>query len=144
MANFTAVKKSPTCKQEYEPALFFASPAMMWSDTLKRRRKEFPATACCGSPTRKSRRKKYKTDISRDNGRQLLGDLGFEDVRMVAIDDDWSARRFHRVEFVKSMQRGKSLAISKTGRERVKKNRGIYENDLFVHLFNFCSERPGG
>lgn len=35
--------------------------------------------------------KKHKSDISRDKGWQVLGDLGYEGVRMVAIDDDWSA-----------------------------------------------------
>jgi aryl carrier-like protein len=28
--------------------------------------------------------------------------LGFDSVRMVAIDEDWSALRFRRVEFIKS------------------------------------------
>src|SRR5688572_17787760 len=43
--------------------------------------------------------KKYKADFNRDNGWKRLGELGFEPVRMVAIDDDWSALRFRRVAF---------------------------------------------
>jgi len=31
-----------------------------------------------------------------------IRDAGFDSVRAVAIDDDWSALRFRRVEFVKS------------------------------------------
>lgn len=38
--------------------------------------------------------KKYKADISRDEGWQPLKDLGCEGVRLIAIDDDWSAMRF--------------------------------------------------
>jgi hypothetical protein len=49
--------------------------------------------------------KKYKSQINRDNGWAVMGKAGFEPVRMVAIDDDWSAVRFRRVEFIKAMTR---------------------------------------
>ena len=45
--------------------------------------------------------KKYKSDINRDNGWQVLEQAGFETVRLVAIDADWSALRFRRTNFVK-------------------------------------------
>lgn len=38
--------------------------------------------------------KKYKCDFNRDNGWMLLQSMGFGGVRMVAIDEDWSALRF--------------------------------------------------
>lgn len=38
-------------------------------------------------PKKSSR--KYKSDISRDDGWQVLGDLGYEGVRKVAIDEDY-------------------------------------------------------
>ena len=38
--------------------------------------------------------KRYKTDISRDHGWSPLLDRGWEGVRQVAIDEDWSALRF--------------------------------------------------
>jgi hypothetical protein len=47
--------------------------------------------------------KKYKSDINRDNGWQALEQAGFETVRLVAIDADWSALRFRRTNFVKAM-----------------------------------------
>ena len=53
--------------------------------------------------------KNYKCEFNRDNGWKILGELGFEPVRMVAIDDDWSALRFRRVEFIKTMTRKKKL-----------------------------------
>jgi hypothetical protein len=46
--------------------------------------------------------KKYKCDFNRDNGWDKLQALGWETVRAVAIDEDWSALRFRRSEFVKS------------------------------------------
>ena len=49
--------------------------------------------------------KKYTSQINRDNGWAVLGKAGFEPVRMVAIDEDWSAVRFRRVEFIKTMTR---------------------------------------
>ena len=53
--------------------------------------------------------KNYKCEFNRDNGWKILGELGFEPVRMVAIDDDWSALRFRRIEFIKTMTRKKKL-----------------------------------
>jgi hypothetical protein len=46
--------------------------------------------------------KKYKVEINRDNGWEAIEKIGFESVRAVAIDSDWSAIRFRRIEFVKS------------------------------------------
>ncbi|HXF24820.1 MAG TPA: hypothetical protein VN602_09875, partial [Gemmatimonadaceae bacterium] len=40
--------------------------------------------------------KRYKCEFNRDSGWAVLTDAGFESVRMVAIDDDWSALRFRR------------------------------------------------
>ena len=40
--------------------------------------------------------KKYKCDFNRDNGWDVLKAHGYEGVRMVSIDDDWSALRFKK------------------------------------------------
>jgi hypothetical protein len=53
--------------------------------------------------------KNYKCEFNRDTGWKILGELGFEPVRMVAIDEDWSALRFRRIEFIKTMTRTKKL-----------------------------------
>jgi|SRR5580700_1730048 hypothetical protein len=65
--------------------------------------------------------KKYKSEINRDNGWQVLGLLGFEGVRSVAIDEDWSAARFRRVEFIKTMKRDRKHAMTKQGKARLEK-----------------------
>lgn len=46
--------------------------------------------------------KKYQCDFNRDNGWDVLNGLGWETVRAVAIDEDWSALRMRRKEFVKA------------------------------------------
>ena len=43
---------------------------------------------------------KYKCDFNRDNGWDILRQSGFDTVRQVAIDEDWSALRFRRIEFI--------------------------------------------
>jgi len=57
--------------------------------------------------------KKYKSQINRDNGWAVMGTEGFEPVRMVAIDEDWSALRFRRVEFIKTMNRPEDVRLTK-------------------------------
>jgi hypothetical protein len=64
--------------------------------------------------------KKYKCEFNRDNGWQAMGDLGYEPVRMVAIDDDWSALRFKKVDQIKNMTRHKEMVLSKQGLEKTK------------------------
>jgi hypothetical protein len=65
--------------------------------------------------------KKFKCDFNRDTGWTQLGVHGFEPVRQVAIDEDWSALRFRRVEFIKKMTR--SFAMTAAGKEKVKKSK---------------------
>ena len=62
--------------------------------------------------------KKYRCEFNRDSGWPALGAAGFEPVRMVAIDEDWSALRFRRVEHIKSMARSPGSAISKAGKRK--------------------------
>ena len=62
--------------------------------------------------------KKYKSEINRDNGWQILGQMGFEPVRSIAIDEDWSAARFRRVEFIKTMTRAKEWRMTAEGKAR--------------------------
>jgi len=67
----------------------------------------------------KSTSKKYTSDISRDTGIQALGEAGFEPVRMVAIDEDWTGKRFRRVAFIKNLTRDPRALVSKEGKKRV-------------------------
>ncbi|HEX2370843.1 MAG TPA: hypothetical protein VHM94_16600 [Acidimicrobiia bacterium] len=66
----------------------------------------------------KSSSKRYTCEFNRDTGWESLGTAGFEPVRQVAIDEDWSALRFRRVEFIKTMTRDTSGAITQAGKRR--------------------------
>ncbi len=46
--------------------------------------------------------RKFCSDIDRDHGWEILINSSFYPVRMVAIDDDWSALRFRNARFIKS------------------------------------------
>jgi hypothetical protein len=46
--------------------------------------------------------KKYSSDIDRDHGWKALNDSGLQGIRLVAIDEDWSAFRFRNIKFIKS------------------------------------------
>jgi hypothetical protein len=64
--------------------------------------------------------KKYSCEFNRDTGWAELGKHGFEGVRQVAIDEDWSALRFRRADNIKTMTR--SFAMSEKGKEKVSKS----------------------
>jgi hypothetical protein len=56
--------------------------------------------------------KNYKSQIDRDHGWTVLGHEGFEPVRMVAIDEDWSAKRYRRAGFIKNMTRPRNFRLT--------------------------------
>lgn len=65
--------------------------------------------------------KKYKSEINRDKGWAALGRAGFEPVRQVAIDEDWSATRFRRVEFIEKMTRDPRHLLTRQAKTRTTK-----------------------
>jgi hypothetical protein len=46
--------------------------------------------------------KKYTCDFNRDTGWDVLKGAGFDTVRAVAIDADWTALRFRRAKYIKA------------------------------------------
>jgi hypothetical protein len=44
----------------------------------------------------------YMSDLERDKGWKTLNDSGFFGVRMVSVDDNWSAMRFRNIKFIRS------------------------------------------
>ena len=77
---------------------------------------EGDATLWIAYPKKSSKR--YRADFDRDRGWDVLGAAGFEPVRQVAIDADWSALRFRRVAHVKTLTRSKAMALTEEGKER--------------------------
>jgi hypothetical protein len=49
--------------------------------------------------------KRYSCEFNRDTGWHIIRAAGFDSVRQVAIDEDWSALRFRRVEYIKASVR---------------------------------------
>ena len=66
----------------------------------------------------KASSKRYTCEFNRDSGWASMGAAGFEPVRQVAIDEDWSALRFRRVEYIKNLTR--SSAATEQGRARLR------------------------
>ncbi|MBY8966828.1 hypothetical protein KHP57_14065 [Algiphilus sp. NNCM1] len=69
----------------------------------------------------KAASKRCKCDFNRDTGWTVLGDAGFEPVRQVAIDEDWSALRFRRTEYIRPFTRSNTMALSSEGKRRTKR-----------------------
>jgi hypothetical protein len=64
--------------------------------------------------------KVYKgSDCSRESVTGILSEEGYEPVRQIAIDDDWSALRFRKPEKIKKMVR--DFAVTDEGIKRTKK-----------------------
>lgn len=61
--------------------------------------------------------KAYRCEFNRDNGWATLRAAGYESVRMVAVDTDWSALRFRHVKFIKSMTRVPRRVTSAGGKK---------------------------
>ncbi|HEX5109950.1 MAG TPA: hypothetical protein VFV95_15970 [Vicinamibacterales bacterium] len=68
--------------------------------------------------------KNYTSTIDRDHGWNALGDAGFETVRMIAIDEDWTAKRLRRAEYIKTMKRPAEWAMSRQGKEKASRPHG--------------------
>ena len=65
--------------------------------------------------------KRYSTDLGRDDGWQPIWALGFEGVRQVAIDADWSALRWRHVDHIKTLTRDPKRAMTPRGKARARK-----------------------
>lgn len=62
--------------------------------------------------------KRYTCEFNRDSGFTTLGDAGYEGVRQVAIDADWSALRFRQVRHIKTVTRDPKRALTAEGKAR--------------------------
>jgi len=46
--------------------------------------------------------KKFSSELERDRGWKALNDMGFYGIRMVSVDENWSAMRFRNIKYIKS------------------------------------------
>ncbi|CAE7899189.1 unnamed protein product [Symbiodinium microadriaticum] len=63
--------------------------------------------------------KKYASDVGRDGSLRAFGKFNFEQVRLIALDADWSAMRLRNVGKIKSMTRNKAICLSTAGKRKV-------------------------
>ncbi|MBW4482203.1 MAG: hypothetical protein KME14_06645 [Tildeniella torsiva UHER 1998/13D] len=121
-----AVQRSPAAPEVITFALAFVTQQSEVDGLATAIAPQAPGDAILWFAYPKASSKNYACEFNRDTGWAGLGDLGFEPVRQVAIrgairpgiDADWSALRFRRVEFIKSMTRKTTMAISQAGKSR--------------------------
>jgi hypothetical protein len=81
-------------------ALAFATQKAQVDRLSPRLAQAMPGDAILWFAYPKGTSKRYTCDFHRDNGWDVLRAAGFDTVRAVAIDEDWSALRFRRKEFI--------------------------------------------
>lgn len=103
---------------EVEFVIVFATEQVQINDAVEALYPKLKGDAITWFCYPKKSSKKYTCDFNRDTGWEVMGKYGMEGVRMVAIDQDWSALRFRKVEFIKTMKRRESFALSKEGKTK--------------------------
>lgn len=119
MTEFTEVRESLAKQKDVTFALAFATTKNQVDEFADRIAKASVSDAVIWVAYPKGSSKKYKCEFNRDNGWDRFGANGFEPVRQVAIDADWSALRFRRVEHIKKMTRG--FAMTAEGKAKAAK-----------------------
>ncbi|MBX9782544.1 MAG: hypothetical protein K2X48_04535 [Chitinophagaceae bacterium] len=121
MMPLAAIKKEVKAKDKAEFIISFCTKLKEVEATAALAQKTLQDDGLLWMVYPKGTSKKYKCEFNRDTGWDSLGKAGFEPVRMVAIDEDWSALRFRRVEFIKTMIR--SFAMTEEGKKRIAKKK---------------------
>jgi hypothetical protein len=57
--------------------------------------------------------KGYQSQLSRDVGWDAMGRVGYEPVRQIMLNEDWSAIRFKKVEEIQKMTRKPEMRLTK-------------------------------
>jgi hypothetical protein len=124
MSRHTQIERHPDAVENIDFALVFVLNQAQIDSSIAQIFPKLQGDAILWYAYPKGSSKKYTCDFNRDTGWQTLGDRQLEPVRQVAIDEDWSALRFRKTEFIKTLTRRESYALSKSGKERIKKNAG--------------------
>jgi hypothetical protein len=118
MKLFATVKQQVSTQDEINFALIFAITQKQLDDAIHAIAPKLKGDAIFWVAYPKGSSKKYKCEFNRDKGWQTMGSYGMEGVRQVAIDEDWSALRFRKVEFIKNFTRNDKMILSKEGKAR--------------------------
>ena len=120
ISEFTKVRKTIKGITGIEFILVFVTKKNEISKILANTNKLFTDDVVLWFAYPKGSSKNYKCDFNRDNGWDALGELNFEGVRIVSVDEDWSALRFRKVKFIKNISRNEKMILSKEGAEKRK------------------------
>jgi hypothetical protein len=115
------IARSPNDREEIDFSIAFVTKQKEVDDFAKAIAKRAKSDAVVWFAYPKGTSKKYQSEIHRDHGWQVLRQLGFDSVRAVAIDEDWSALRFRRAEFIKPTNRGPRRPSCAQGKVRPRK-----------------------
>lgn len=121
ISSYAAVKETVGRTKSIDFAMVFATKQKevdTMADKILRKAAEDAIIWFC-YPKKSS--KNYKCEFNRDTGWAKLGEYGYEGVRMVAIDQDWSALRFRQVKHIKKITRSASWALTEEAKNRTTK-----------------------
>lgn len=113
-----AIKESLVLVSEVDFALIFVTEKSQIENRIETVFPKLVGDALLWFAYPKKSSKKYTSEITRDHGWGVLGDYNLEPVRQVAIDEDWSALRFRKVNFIKKMTRNPNMTLSKAGKAK--------------------------
>lgn len=105
MAQEAAIIRTETEMPEIEFALVFVTKQREIDEQVSHLIPKLKGDAVVWFCYPKGSSKKYACDFNRDNGWSGLKKHNLVPVRQVAIDEDWSALRFRKTEYIKIMTR---------------------------------------
>ncbi len=118
MAGFTNVQRDLSLVNEVTFAIGFVMTQAQIDELIKTLAPKLQGDAIIWLCYPKGSSKKYKCDFNRDTGWASLAPYNLEPVRQVAIDDDWSALRFRKVEYIQKITRRESFALTENAKQR--------------------------
>lgn len=121
MAEFAAILKSESQVSLIDFAIVFVTQQNEIEESIEQLFPKLNGDAVLWFCYPKGTSKKYKCNFNRDTGWSELGKYNLESVRQIAIDEDWSALRFRKTEYIKVLARREDYAISDEGKKRIKK-----------------------
>ena len=119
ISNYTSVMKEPeSLSKDFAFVLIFVKSSEEIKSFARLIKDKLHPSSIIWFAYPKKSSKRYKTNISRDMGWDVLGDLSLEGVRQIAIDEDWSALRFRHISQIRNFKRDKKMALSDEGKKR--------------------------
>jgi hypothetical protein len=118
MANLTKITKTLSKAKDIEFAMCFATTQAEIDGFVTEVYPKLKGDATIWLCYPKMSSKNYKCEFNRDTGWAIAGQYNLEPVRQVAIDDDFSALRFRKVEYIKTITRRESYALTTDAKKR--------------------------